>query len=72
MKGSMSSLELQKIEEAKSACARKHFARTGAELVMYDKIDSYETLINKVILTPGGFKSCNILELVPKRELRSG
>jgi type III restriction enzyme len=48
-KGSMSSLELRKIEEAKIACARKHFAKIGAELVMYDKIDSYETLLNKVM-----------------------
>ncbi|MDR1218452.1 MAG: hypothetical protein LBK73_02455 [Treponema sp.] len=48
-KGSMSRLELQKIEEANIACACKYFARTGEELVMYDKIDSYETLINKVI-----------------------
>jgi type III restriction enzyme len=48
-KGSMSSLELRKIEEAKIACARKHFAKIGAELVLYDKIDSYETLLNKVM-----------------------
>jgi type III restriction enzyme len=48
-KGSMSSLELRKIEEAKISCARKHFARIGAELVMYDKIDSYETLLDKVM-----------------------
>jgi type III restriction enzyme len=48
-KGSMSSLELRKIEEAKIACARKHFARIGAELVMYDKIDNYDTLLNKVM-----------------------
>jgi type III restriction enzyme len=48
-KGSMNSLELRKIEEAKIACARKHFAQIGAELVMYDKIDSYETLLNKVM-----------------------
>jgi type III restriction enzyme len=48
-KGSMSSLELRKIEEAKINCARKHFAKIGAELVMYDKIDSYETLLNKVM-----------------------
>jgi type III restriction enzyme len=48
-KGSMSSLELRKIEDAKIACARKHFAKIGAELVMYDKIDSYETLLNKVM-----------------------
>jgi type III restriction enzyme len=48
-KGSMSSLELRKIEEAKIVCARKHFAKIGSELVMYDMIDSYETLLNKVM-----------------------
>jgi type III restriction enzyme len=48
-KGSMSSLELRKIEEAKIFCARRHFAKIGAELVMYDKIDSYETLLSKVM-----------------------
>jgi type III restriction enzyme len=48
-KGSMSSLELRKIEEAKIACARKHFAKIGSDLVIYDKIDSYETLLNKVM-----------------------
>jgi restriction endonuclease len=48
-KGSMSSLELRKIEEAKVGCARKHFTKIGAELIMYDKIDSYETLLNKVL-----------------------
>jgi type III restriction enzyme len=48
-KGSMSSLELRKIEEAKIACARKHFAKIGTELVMYDKIDNYKTLLDKVM-----------------------
>jgi type III restriction enzyme len=48
-KGSMSSLELRKIEEAKISCAHRHFAKIGAELVIYDKIDSYETLLNKVM-----------------------
>jgi type III restriction enzyme len=48
-KGSMNSLELRKIEEAKIACARKHFAKIGAELVMYDTIDSYEALLDKVM-----------------------
>jgi type III restriction enzyme len=48
-KGSMNSLEIREIEKAKIACARKHFAKIGAGLVLYDKIDSYETLLDKVM-----------------------
>jgi type III restriction enzyme len=48
-KGSMSSLELREIEAAKIACARKHFAKIGAELILYDKVDSYKTLLGKVM-----------------------
>jgi type III restriction enzyme len=48
-KGFMSSLELRRLEEAKIACARKHFAKIGAELVVYDKIDRYETLLNRIM-----------------------
>jgi type III restriction enzyme len=48
-KGSMSSLELRKIEDAKISCARRHFAKIGTELVMYDKINGYKTLMDKVL-----------------------
>jgi restriction endonuclease len=48
-KDSMNSLGLRKTEKAKIICTRKHFAKIGAELVMYDKIDSYETPLNKVM-----------------------
>jgi type III restriction enzyme len=48
-KGSMSTLELRKIEEACIACARRHFEKIGAGLVMFDKVDSYKTLLDKVM-----------------------
>jgi type III restriction enzyme len=48
-KGSMSTLELRKIEEARISCARKHFEKIGADLVMFDKVDSYKTLLDKVM-----------------------
>jgi type III restriction enzyme len=48
-KGSMSTLELRKIEEARISCARKHFEKIGASLVMFDKVDSYKTLLDKVL-----------------------
>ena len=44
-KGSMNSLELRKIKETKITCARRHFAKIGSELVVYVKIDGYETLL---------------------------
>ena len=48
-KGSMSTLELRKIEEARISCARKHFEKIGADLVMFDNVDSYKTLLDKVM-----------------------
>jgi type III restriction enzyme len=48
-KGSMSSLELREIEAAKIACARKHFAKIGIDLILYDKVDNYKTLLDKVM-----------------------
>jgi len=43
-KGDMSSLELRKIEEAKTRCAREHFRAISGENVKYDVVDSYEAL----------------------------
>ena len=40
-KGSMSSMELRKIEESKIECARKFFATISEEQVKYDVVDSY-------------------------------
>ena len=47
-KGSMSSLELKRIEQAKIDCARKFFARITSDQVKYDVIDSYDKLIELV------------------------
>jgi type III restriction enzyme len=48
-KGSMSSLQLRLIEEAKIHCAREHFKAISTGSVVYDVVDSYETLLNKVM-----------------------
>lgn len=47
-KGSMSSLELKRIEQAKIDCARKFFAKITSEQVKYDVVDSYEKLMELV------------------------
>lgn len=48
-KGSMSSMQLRQIEESKIHCAREHFKAISGDNVVYDVIDSYETLLNKVM-----------------------
>lgn len=48
-KGSMSSMQLRKIEEAKIHCAREHFKAISSSSVVYDVVDSYETLMNIVM-----------------------
>lgn len=48
-KGSMSSMQLRKIEEAKIHCAREHFKAISSDSVIYDVVDSYETLMNLVM-----------------------
>ncbi len=48
-KGSMSSMQLRQIEESKIHCAREHFKAISGENVVYDVVDSYETLLNKVM-----------------------
>lgn len=47
-KGSMSSMELRKIEECKIDCARKFFAKITSEQVKYDVVDSYGKLMELV------------------------
>jgi type III restriction enzyme len=37
-------MELRKIEEAKTECARKHFHAISGEKVIYNVVDSYENL----------------------------
>ena len=48
-KGSMSSMQLRLIEESKIHCAREHFKAISGDNVVYDVVDSYETLLNKVM-----------------------
>ena len=45
-KGSMNSMELREVENAKIECARKHFECISNGEVKYDVVDSYESLIN--------------------------
>lgn len=47
-KGSMSSLELRKIETARIKCARKFFDRITSNEVKYDVVSSYEKLMELV------------------------
>jgi type III restriction enzyme len=48
-KGSMSSLQLRLAEDAKIHCAREHFKAIAADSVVYDVVDSYTALMNKVM-----------------------
>ncbi len=48
-KGSMSSMQLRQIEESKIHCAREHFKAISGDNVVYDVVDSYKTLLNKVM-----------------------
>lgn len=47
-KGDMESLQLREIEGAKIQCARKHFSAISTDSVIYDHVDSYETLLKIV------------------------
>ncbi len=49
-KGSMSSLQLRKIEQQKIECARKFFNHIAHDQVRYDVITSYQDLLNLVCL----------------------
>jgi type III restriction enzyme len=44
-KGSMSSMDLRKIEESKIECARKFFAKITSDQVKYDMVDGYGKLM---------------------------
>lgn len=48
-KGSMDTLELRGIEDAKIHCAREHFKAISGDNVIYDVIDSYQALLEKVM-----------------------
>lgn len=47
-KGTMESLELREIENAKIECARKHFAKLNTGQLKYDVVNSYEKLLEIV------------------------
>ena len=47
--GSMSSMQLRLIEESKIHCAREHFKAISSDSVVYDVVDSYQSLLNKVM-----------------------
>lgn len=47
-KGSLSSMNLRKIEQSKIECARKFFERITSEQVKYDVVDSYSKLMQLV------------------------
>ena len=45
----MSSMQLRLVEESKIHCAREHFKAISSENVVYDVVDSYQSLLNKVM-----------------------
>ncbi len=47
-KGSMSTMDLRKIEESKIECARKFFAKITSDQVKYDVVDGYGKLMDLV------------------------
>lgn len=48
-KGSVDTMELRSIENAKIHCAREHFKAISDENVIYDVVDSYQVLLEKVM-----------------------
>ena len=48
-KGSMTTMQLRMVEEAKIHCAREHFKAISTDSVVYDVVDSYAALLDKVM-----------------------
>lgn len=48
-KGSMNSMQLRRIEESKIHCAKEHFKAISSGNVVYDVVDSYQALVEKVM-----------------------
>ena len=48
-KGSMKSMHLRRVEEAKIHCAKEHFKAISNDSVVYDVVDSYKSLLDKVM-----------------------
>ena len=47
-KGSMSSMQLREVESGKIHCAKEHFKAISSDKVVYDVVDSYQSLLNLV------------------------
>lgn len=47
-KGSMSTMQLRAIEDAKISCAREHFKAISSDSVIYEVVDSYKSLLDIV------------------------
>ena len=45
----MNSMQLRLIEDSKIHCAREHFKAISNENVVYDVVDSYKSLLDKVM-----------------------
>lgn len=48
-KGSMNSMQLRRVEESKIHCAKEHFRAISSDSVVYDVVDSYKSLLDKVM-----------------------
>ena len=48
-KGSMNSMQLRQVEESKIHCAKEHFKAISSDSVVYDVVDSYKSLLDKVM-----------------------
>lgn len=48
-KGSMRSMQLRLIEQSKIHCAREHFKAISHDNIVYDVVDSYKSLLEKVM-----------------------
>lgn len=48
-KGSMNSMQLRLIEDSKIHCAREHFKAISQDNVVYDVVDSYQALMERVM-----------------------
>ena len=48
-KGSMNSLQLRPIEASKIHCAREHFKAISTDKVVFDVVDDYRALLEKVM-----------------------
>ena len=45
----MNSMQLRRIEESKIHCAKEHFKAISNGSVVYDVVDSYKSLLDKVM-----------------------